>query len=257
MFIALLIIAFVGLAGVIGLTTYRLGQLQAEVPHIAKNDVTSPAETLPAAPPPAFVTNTPTVTPVPSPTVGPTATPTLTPTPTPSPTNTPSPTPTPIIVITHVNALGRLETAEFAIRTIIDLKNDPSNIWEQIVGSDQLMLVAEGEVVAGFDLNKVGESDIAVQGTIVKITLPPPEIFHTRIDNERTVVYERQTGLLVNPDPTLESRARLLAEQSLTDWATQRGIHDKAEKYGRIQLENLLRSLGFTNIIIEVKKKEL
>jgi hypothetical protein len=254
--VTFLVVTFIILAVVIGVLTYWLGQLQMQVANIPHNNGVAfvPPTSLLTTPPPAIVTNTPTTTPTPSPTVGPTATPTFTPSPTPSPTNTPTPTPTPIIVITHINALGRLETAEFAMRTAIDLKNEPDSLWQQIFGSDKLTLVAEGEVVAGFDLSKVKDEDIVTQGTIVKITLPPPEIFHTRIDNERTYVYERQTGLLVKPDPSLESRARLLAEQALTDWAIQRGIHDQADKYGRYQLENLLRSLGFTTITIEIKK---
>jgi hypothetical protein len=154
--------------------------------------------------------------------------------------------------------LGRLETTEFAMRTVIDLEKDPSNLWEKIVGTDKLMLIAEGEVVAGFDLQKVDQKkDIKVQGTTVEITLPSTEILYSRIDNEKSYVYERRTGLLVKPDPTLESRARLLAEQDLVKWAEQRGIYQKAEVTGRAYLENFLRSLGFTDITIEVKEREL
>ncbi len=142
------------------------------------------------------------------------------------------------------------------MRTVIDLESDPSNLWEQLVGTDKLMLIAEGEVVAGFDLKKVNQkNDVKVQGTTIKLTLPPPEILYSRIDNEKSYVYERRTGLLVKPDPTLESRARLLAEQNLVEWAEQRGIYQKAEVSGRAYLENFLRSLGFTDITIEVKKK--
>lgn len=144
------------------------------------------------------------------------------------------------------------------MRTVIDLEKDPSNLWEKLVGTDKLMLIAEGEVVAGFDLQKVDEKkDIEVHGTTVKITLSPPEILYSRIDNEKTYVYERQTGLLVKQDPSLESRARLLAEENLVEWAEQRGIYQKAEVAGRAYLENFLRSLGFTDVTIEVEEKEL
>jgi hypothetical protein len=120
------------------------------------------------------------------------------------------------------------------------------------------MLIAEGEVVAGFDLEKVDQAkDIKVQGTTVKVTLPAPEILYSRIDNQNTYVYERRTGLLVKPDPTLESRARLLAEENLVEWAEQRGIYQKAEVAGRAFLENFLRSLGFTDVTIEVQKRRL
>jgi len=152
-----------------------------------------------------------------------------------------------------MNDLGRLETAEFVMQTVIDLENDPGNLWQEIVGSDQLMLVAEGEVVAGFDLKKLAEEDIIVRGTSVQIVLPPPEILYSRIDNERTYVYERKTGLLVTPDKTLESRARQLAEESIVDWAIRRGIYEKAEEAGYTHLENFLRSLGFTEITIKTR----
>jgi hypothetical protein len=115
--------------------------------------------------------------------------------------------------------------------------------------------VAEGEVVAGFDLTDLTEEDIKVEGTQVEITLPAPEILYSRIDNERTYVYERETGLFVKPDKDLESRARQLAEERLTGWALERGIYGKAEAAGRTQIENLLRSLGFTEVTIHVKKR--
>ena len=99
--------------------------------------------------------------------------------------------------------------------------------------------------------------DIAVQGTRVTIILPAPEILYSRIDNEKTQVYERQTGLFVAPDLTLEGRARQLAEEALVDWAIERDIFEQANRDGRLQIENLLRSLGFTDIIIEVREPDL
>jgi len=143
------------------------------------------------------------------------------------------------------------------MRTVVDLQNDPSNLWQQLVGSDKLMLVAEGEVVAGFDFEKIRPADISVAGTSVTIILPAPEILYSRIDNEKTQVYERQTGLFVAPDLTLEGRARQLAEEALVDWAIERDIFEQANRDGRLQIENLLRSLGFTDIIIEVREPDL
>ncbi|MCG3209892.1 MAG: hypothetical protein FOGNACKC_03519 [Anaerolineae bacterium] len=239
------VVVFSALAAVVGLWTYRLGQESAPAP------TAQIAAVAPTAAPPQIVTNTPTATATPSPTA------TVTPTPTASPTNTPTPSPTPIVVITHVNKLGRLETTEFAMRTVVDLENDRSNLWQKIFGSDQLLLLAEGEVVAGFDLEKVTEGDIQVDGTRVVLTLPAPEILYSRVDNERTQVYERNTGLFLKPDPTLEGRARQLAEESMRQWALERGILDKATATGRQQLENLLRSLGFTEIIINVRVKPI
>jgi len=252
----LIIILFAGLAAIIGIYAYRLGQQNPLAASLLAGSnptgvVTKAPTATPTSVPPRVVTNTPTPTSSPTPTPAPTRTPTRTPTP------SPTPTPTPIVVITHINNLGRLETTEFAMRTVIDLENEPTNVWENIFGTDRLMLMAEGEVVAGVDLNKVEPEHIAVRGTTVNITLPPPEILYSRIDNERTFVYERKTGLLRQVDKTLESRARQLAEQSMVDWAIQRDIYSKASDSARIQLENLLRSLGFTEIIIQFRSEPL
>ncbi|HRV91344.1 MAG TPA: DUF4230 domain-containing protein, partial [Anaerolineae bacterium] len=186
-----------------------------------------------------------------------TSTPPATDTPTATPFPTATPTPTPIVVIQHIDSLGRLETAEYTMQTVIDLENAPTNIWERILGTDKLMLVAEGEVVAGFDFTKVSEDDITVKGTEVEINLPAPEILFSRIDNERTQIYQRETGLFMKPDPSLESRARQLAEKALVEWAMERGIFDKAESAGKLQLENFLRALGFTAITINIEDKDL
>jgi hypothetical protein len=236
---------FIILAVMAGIIAFQLGQQSST---IEPTKAASPPTATSAAAVPQIVTNTPTNTPTPSPTLAPSSTPTLTPSP------TPTPTPTPIVVITHIKELGRLETAEFAMRTIIDLENEPANLWQRLVGSDKLLLIAEGEVVAGFDLEKMTEDNIVAEGDRVEVTLPAPEILYSRIDNERTYVYERETGLLVKPDKTLESRARQLAEEALIKWAAERGIYDKAETAGRLRLENLLRSLGFTEIVIKIRR---
>jgi hypothetical protein len=246
----IVVILFVILMIGIGIVAFQYGQQQS-IAVVDPTITSTPVPTDPPAEPPLVITNTPTPTGTATPTVGPTPTPTSTPSP------TPTPTPTPIVVINDIKSIGRLETTEYAMQTVIDLENEPNNLWERLMGSDKLMLIAEGEVVAGFDLDKITEEDIQVEGTAVEITLPAPEILYSRIDNERTYVYERETGLLVKPDKDLEGRARLLAEERLVEWAVERGIYEKAEEVGVVQVENLLRSLGFTDVTINVKKREI
>jgi hypothetical protein len=192
-----------------------------------------------------------TATPTPRPTA--TGTPPPTGTPTPTPTSTPTPTPTPRVIITEVRALGRLETVKYMLETVIDLEREPENIWEQIFGTDKLLLVASGEVVAGFDLTRVNQADITIQGDNVMLILPPPEILYSKVDNERTYVYERTTGLFRAPDPRIESEARQLAEQAMLVRALEGEILQQAEANGQLQLEAFLRSLGFTEIVIVVQ----
>ena len=146
-------------------------------------------------------------------------------------------------------------TVQYTMRDIVQIEDEPVTLLERF-SRDKLLLIAEGEVVAGFDLAKVTEDDIVVLGTTVLIFLPPPEILYSRIDNENTFVYERETGILRRPDPDLESEARRLAEAHLVNWALDRDILVKAEETGLIYLENFLRLLGFTQIRVEVRQLE-
>jgi len=156
------------------------------------------------------------------------------------------------VIITDIKALGRLETTKYMLQTVIDLQREPTSIWGRIFGTDKLLLVASGEVVAGFDLALLSSADITVQGDSVTISLPPPEILYTKVDNDETYVYVRTTGLFQKPDPSIEGEARQLAERAMLERALEGEIMQQAEMNGRLHLEGFLRSLGFTEIEIVV-----
>jgi hypothetical protein len=206
---------------------------------------TLPFPTIQTSTPTRHPTLTSTPTPLPPPTATPTSTPTFTPTPT--------PTPTPRVITLQVQALGRLETARFMMQSIVDRQRVPENIWESVFGTEQLLLVAEGEVVAGFDMSSVRKEDIVVQRDRVHITLPAPVILYSRVDNNKTYIYERKTGLFRRPDKDIESEARQLAEQAMVEHALEGNILEQAQANGRLQIEAFLRSLGFTDIVITVR----
>ena len=208
--------------------------------------ITRPTKTrTPAAT--ATLTATPTATPTPTPTATATATATFTPTRT--------PTPTPRVTTLEVRSLGRIETTKFLMQTVIDRERSPNNVWERVFGTDKLLLVAEGEVVAGFDMTQVSKQDIIVRGDLVIITLPSPEILYSKVDNDKTYVYERKTGLFRKPDKDIESEARQLAERAMVDHALKGEILEQAEANGRLQIEAFLRSLGFTHVVIVVRNR--
>jgi hypothetical protein len=244
--IAVLILAIVGAAIYVAIGGIGAGP----GPSPTQVAQASPVATIPW---PTIVTKTPTLTPPPTATPGPTQTPTATPTPSPTPTLTPTPTNTPIVVDPKLRALGRLETAQYVMQVVIDLEREPSNVWQQAFGTDQLLLIAEGQVVAGFDLTRIQADDVVVQDKSVSLTLPPPEILYFGVDEDRTYVYERKTGFLVRPDETLETEARRRAQGELVNWALEHQVFEKAEEFGILYLESLLRSLGFTEVHIEVQ----
>lgn len=254
--IIVLVLAVVGAAVFVATGVLEVGE-GASQPEMGVS--ISPSATLSptvTATRPIIHTKTPTHTPIPTATPGPTHTPTATPTATPTPTLTPTPTNTPIVVNPKLKALGRLESAQYVMQVVIDLEREPGNIWQQAFGTDQLLLIAEGQVVAGFDLTKIEEDDVVVQGNSVSLTLPPPELLYFGVDEDKTYVYERKTGFLTRPDEALETEARRRAQAEVVNWALEHQVFEKAEEFGVFYLESFLRSLGFTDVQVEVRDVE-
>jgi len=92
--------------------------------------------------------------------------------------------------------------------------------------------------------------DVQIQGLKVSIHLPKAEVFSTRIDNARTKVYSRDTGIFSSPDPNLESEVREEAERQLQQDALQDGILKIAADNARSTITGMLQGFGFHEVDI-------
>jgi type II secretory pathway pseudopilin PulG len=154
-------------------------------------------------------------------------------------------------VIKQIQELQRLETAQFTIEKIIDAKTN-GNVFEELLFGDKILLIAHGEVIAGFDLGKIDPKDIQVKGTELKMKLPAPEILVTTLDNQQTRVYDRTQGLLSKGQKDLETTVRQAAQSSISQAACEGQILDQATENGRKQLTALFSSAGFTKVELEI-----
>ncbi len=162
--------------------------------------------------------------------------------------------PTPA-VITALRDLARLESAEYHIERVIDLKDKQTHFFGLIEAEDALLLVAAGDVVAGVDLGTLKEGDVVAEPDKKRVTirLPEPEILSSRIDNEHTYVHMRTTELLAKRKENLESEARKEAEKSIVDAAKEQGILDRAKRNSQNTIEKLVRSLGYSEVTVEFR----
>jgi len=150
-------------------------------------------------------------------------------------------------VIREIRALQRLETVSYTMDKIISGERE-NPILPKFLAGDRLLLVVHGEVIAGVDLSKLQPNDVVVNGHNVSIHVPQAEIFTTRLDNARTRVYSRDTGLFSTPDPNLEGEVRQEAERQLQAAAMQDGILQTANKSARQTMNVMLTGLWFANV---------
>ncbi|MGO9517120.1 MAG: DUF4230 domain-containing protein [Candidatus Korobacteraceae bacterium] len=152
-------------------------------------------------------------------------------------------------VIRQIRELQRLETVSYTMDKIISGERE-NPVLPRFLAGDRLLLVVHGEVIAGVDLSKLQPSDVVVNGRSVSIHLPQAEVFTVRLDNARTRVYSRDTGLFSTPDPNLEGEVRQEGERQLQAGALQDGILKTADKNARQTLTSMLTGLGFGNVEI-------
>lgn len=151
-------------------------------------------------------------------------------------------------VIDQIRALSKLETVHYQLEKVVTGKS--SGPLPDFLTSDKILLVAHGEVVAGIDLNQLQPGDVTVltDTNTVLITMPRAQILYSKLDNDKTYVYDRQTGVFNKPDANLESQMRQVAEQEIVKAAQEDGILAKAQANAEQVLRSLVTGLGYKDV---------
>jgi hypothetical protein len=153
-------------------------------------------------------------------------------------------------IVQRIQRLQRLESVKYTLEKVVTGERQ-SRFLPQSLAGERLLMIVRGEVFAGLDLGKLKSSDVQVTGKKVKISLPHAEIFSTRLDNNQTRVFSRDTGLLVQADPNLESEVRAEAERQLLQAALIDGILNNASENARGTVTALVQALGFSDVEVD------
>lgn len=158
--------------------------------------------------------------------------------------------PDPATIVRQINDLARLETASYEMEKIITAESQQDGLLDMLLG-ESMIFVAYGKIYAGVDFSRMTAADIVVvDPTTVRVHLPEAEIFSDIpvLDNERSYVADRDTGLLTSADPELETRVRQAGEQAIREAAMNSDILGRANSNAQTYMRNLLGGLGFSNI---------
>jgi hypothetical protein len=160
---------------------------------------------------------------------------------------TPTILPDPITIIRDIRSLARLETIQYTIEKVITAETN-QGIFENLFG-DKLIFIARGQVIAGIDLARLGPEDLQIKNGVLTVRLPEPQVFVATLDNEKSYVYHRDTGLLSKGDLNLETNARRAAENEIRKAAVDDGILDLAQQNAENYLYRLFLQIGYTDVI--------
>lgn len=160
---------------------------------------------------------------------------------------TPTIIPNPATIIHEVRSLARLETIQYTLEKVITAEQGQDQLG--FLFGDRLLFVGHGTVIAGVDLGRMRPEDMWVEGQVLYVTLPPPEIFVVNLDNEKSYVYDRDTGLLNRGNIDLERSARQAAEKEIYNAALDDGILPQAQQNAEAYMSRMLRGLGYQEVI--------
>lgn len=164
-------------------------------------------------------------------------------------------TPTPNALVA-MRRLARLETAQFNLERVIDLKNKQSRFLGMVEAKDAILLVAAGTVTAGIDFTDLPESRAQVDWSKKRITLtlPRARVLSVHLDEQRTYVHTRATDALATRRETLETEARREAERGFEQAAKSEHLLAIAESNAEKTVRSLLESLGFEQVELRFDK---
>lgn len=159
------------------------------------------------------------------------------------------------LVVQQVRGASELTTAIFAMQAVVPTKRDRT-LGGYVVGSTTLLYLAYGEVRAGVDLSPLTRADIQIVDNVLRLRLPPPRILDSKIDVNRSRVYDYDRGFLsLGPDvaPDLQEAAQRLTLQEIVAAACSQGVLQEANQRAQLAVGQLLATAGYQQVVVETQ----
>ena len=152
-------------------------------------------------------------------------------------------------VITEIRNISEFTSAcyyeELVMAEVKDSENTTNKVVKMLgrgaVSKDEICLIMDGKVRAGFDLSKVADDAIAISGDTLTMTLPKPEIFDVIVNPSNCEVYVEEGKWSHEQVTAIQASARV----RIQDDAIGYGILEQADKIGRERLADLFKTFGF------------
>ena len=157
-------------------------------------------------------------------------------------------------VVTEIRNISEFTSAcyyeELVLTDVKDSENATNKVAKLIgknaVSKDEICLIIDGKVRAGFDLSKVAEDAIAISGDTLTMTLPKTEIFDVIVNPSDCEVYVEDGKWSHEQVTAIQANART----QIKDDALNYGILEQADKIGRERLTDLFKTFGFNTVIL-------
>lgn len=150
-------------------------------------------------------------------------------------------------LVREIQQIHELGSVRYSVQKVVGMREQ-----KVPVGTESLLIVVQGRVVAGIDLSGLKPADVAEdRDKMLVVKLPQARILHSYIDEQKTQVWDRRITWWtpwIAPNPDLERQARLQALKEIESTALEMGILKDAETNAQMTIKSLLRAFGIEQV---------
>lgn len=143
------------------------------------------------------------------------------------------------VMIEKITNMGKLELVKYSMKDVIEKK-----VTRTLLPDKRILFVATGEVVGCIDLTKVAKEDIVSSNDSVTVFLPNPEICYTKLDHQRSKVYELSGVWSPSDRQEMIEGIYKLAEQKLLQNAKEMNVLGKTKENALTIFKPILENIS-------------
>lgn len=152
------------------------------------------------------------------------------------------------VMIEKITNMGKLELVKYSMKDVIEKK-----VTRTLLPDKRILFVAVGEVVGCIDLTKVTKENIKSTKDSVTVFLPKPEICYSKLDHQRSKVYELSGVWSPNDRQEMIEDIYKLAEQKILQNAREMDVLGKTKDNATIIFKPILENISGKKVGIQFK----
>lgn len=149
-------------------------------------------------------------------------------------------------VITQIKAINEFVTANYYEELALHFSKKSTKLLDR--SRDEIVMIAKGQVRAGFNMSKIKENDIEIHSDTIMLILPQAEILDVIINPSDFEIYVEDGKWSKNQIDQI----KLIAKKRIREHAIQEGILPKATIIAQRKLKEILQASGFNVITIQI-----
>jgi hypothetical protein len=146
-----------------------------------------------------------------------------------------------------IEKMGKLELVKVNIKDVLEQTSERPFF----LPNAKAVLIIAGEVFAGIDFEKVKKEDIVDSGNDITVTLPKPEILMSKVNHEKSKIYNVEWGGFSTAN--LVDEAYKNAELAIIEEAAKTGYEETCRNNAKALLTPIFRELSGKEITIQFK----